>query len=60
MHVCTHRVESKMQARKTQLNIWSSEDDLNVKPGRPQVFVVVLKCIPFAGQIKIQIINNIL
>ena len=38
------------QARKIQLNIWSSEDDQDTKSGRPQARVVVLKCIPFAGQ----------
>ena len=48
------------QARKIQLNIWSSEDIWDAKPGCPQAFVVVLKCISFAGQKKIEKINNIL
>ena len=37
------------QARKIQLNIWSSEDDQDTKSGRPQACVVVLKCISVAG-----------
>ena len=38
-----------IQARKIQLNIWSSEDDQDTKSGRPQECVVVLKCIPLPG-----------
>ena len=40
------------QARKIQLTIWSSEDDRDTKTGRPQPFVVVLRCILFPGQYK--------
>ena len=38
------------QARKIHFNIWSSEDHQDSKFGRPQLFVVVLRCISFAEQ----------
>ena len=50
MVIDVYSVITMSQARKVQLNICSSEDNLNVKSGHPQVFVVVLKCILLAGQ----------
>ena len=38
------------QARKIHFHFWSSEDDKDSKSGRPQLFVVVLKCISLAKQ----------
>ena len=49
-----------IQARKIQLNIWSSEDDWDAKTGRPQPFVVVLKYISFQGSKNIEKINDVL
>ena len=39
-----------LQARKIHFHFWSSEDDKDSKSGRPQLFVVVLKCISLAKQ----------
>ena len=36
-----------VQARKIHLHFWSSEDDQYSKSGRPQLFMIVLKCISF-------------
>ena len=38
------------QARKIHLKIWSSEDDQDLKTGRPQEFLIVLKYIVYADQ----------